>query len=51
MNVYELRKTTQLELLEEGFCMEKQVKVVPAKRVNIVQVKLVREKNITLQKS
>lgn len=46
MRVYESRQTTQLELLEGGICMEKQVKVVRAKRVNIVQVKLVREKTL-----
>ncbi|WP_445478307.1 JAB domain-containing protein [Lysinibacillus irui] len=46
MKVYESQQTKQLELLEGSFCMEKQIKVVPGKRVNIVQVKLVREKTL-----
>ncbi|MGE8003562.1 JAB domain-containing protein [Lysinibacillus sp. NPDC093216] len=46
MKVYESQQTKQLELLERSFCMEKQIKLVPAKRVNIVQVKLVREKTL-----
>lgn len=46
MNSYELQPTKQLELLEGEMCMESLTKIVPAKRVNIVQVKLVREKTM-----
>lgn len=46
MKVYESQQTKQLELLKGGIYMEEQVKAVPAKRVNIVQVKLVREKTL-----
>ncbi|WP_342550539.1 JAB domain-containing protein [Lysinibacillus sp. FSL M8-0216] len=46
MKVYESPQTKQLELLERGLCTESKIKVLPAKRVNIVQVRLVREKTI-----
>lgn len=46
MKVYESQQTKQLELLKGGIYMGEQVKAVPAKRVNIVQVKLVREKTL-----
>ncbi|WP_419959491.1 JAB domain-containing protein [Psychrobacillus sp. BM2] len=46
MKAYELKQTQQLELLEVSICMEKPEKIVAAKRVNIVQVKLVREKTL-----
>lgn len=46
MKVYESQQTKQLELLKGSICMGEQVKAVPAKRVNIVQVKLVREKTL-----
>jgi hypothetical protein len=45
MKVYELQQSKQLELLV-GICMEKTIKGVPAKRVSIVQVKLIREKTM-----
>lgn len=46
MKSYELQTTKQLELVEGEICMEKLTKAIPAKRVNIVQVKLVREKTM-----
>jgi len=45
MKSYELRTTKQLELIGE-IGMDKLTKAIPAKRVNIVQVKLVREKTL-----
>lgn len=41
-----MQQTKQLELLKGGIYMEELLKSVPAKRVNIVQVKLVREKSM-----
>lgn len=46
MKVYEVQPPQQLELLEERISMEKPVKVLPAKRVNIVSLKLVKESSI-----
>lgn len=47
MKAYEAKPTRQLRLFEGGeFMEEKQPKAGPAKRVNIVQVKLVREKTM-----
>ena len=46
MKPYETQPTTQLELFERELCMERPERAVPAKRVNIVQVKLVREKTM-----
>lgn len=47
MKSYNSHLSKQLELLEGKICMENNLrKAVPAKRVNIVQVKLVREKTL-----
>lgn len=46
MKSYVLQTTKQLELLEGEISMEKLTKAIPAKRVNIVKVKLVREKTL-----
>lgn len=46
MKTYELQTSKQLELIEGEICMEKLTQAIPAKRVNIVQVKLVREKTL-----
>jgi DNA repair protein RadC len=46
MKVYEAQKLKQLELLEGGNNVRNSSKTLPAKRVNIVQVKLVREKTL-----
>ncbi|MEK4713568.1 JAB domain-containing protein [Sporosarcina sp. FSL K6-5500] len=45
MRSYESQTHKQLELIRE-ISTEKQTKTLPAKRVNIVQVKLVREKSL-----
>lgn len=46
MKLYMQQTTKQLELLEGNICMEALEKNVPAKRVNIVQIKLIREKSM-----
>lgn len=46
MKTYQSQLTKQLELIEGETPMEKLPKTLPAKRVNIVQVKLVREKTL-----
>lgn len=47
MKAYEAKPVEQLQLFEGGEFMEaKQPKAVPAKRVDIVQIKLVREKTM-----
>lgn len=46
MKSYQPQTTMQLELLQGEVCKESLSKVVPSKRVNIVQVKLVREKTM-----
>ena len=45
MKSYESKMPKQLDLIRE-ISTEKQTKILPAKRVNIVQVKLVREKSM-----